>query len=114
MKCPLVIIPSIEQSIIDFLQFVYEDILSNFYFIHNQPNQCTLMEDGALIYHSRYPNNWKQAHGIKKINWLPNLPDFNLIENLWKIIKGLLKHHRRLKSKEEMIQIIQEVWTQVS
>jgi transposase len=44
------------------------------------------------------------------MNWPPNSPDLNPIENLWKIVKDLLRYH----NKEEMIQIIQEVWTQVS
>ena len=44
------------------------------------------MEDGDPIHRSRYHDDWRQAHGIKKI----------------------------MKEKDEMIQIIQEVWAQVS
>ena len=113
-KSPLVIIPPTEQSTIDFVHLVYKGTFSGFYFMHDQPDQLTLMEDGALIYCNRYPNHWREAHGIKKMNWPPNLLDLNPTENLWKIIKDLLRHHSRPKSKDKMIQIIQEVWAQVS
>ena len=40
------------------------------------------MEDGASIHYSRYPNNWRQAYGIKKINWPHNSPNLNFIEKV--------------------------------
>jgi hypothetical protein len=113
-KSPLVIIPPTERSAVDFVYLVYVGTLSGFYFMHDQPDQLTLMEDGAPTHHSRYPNHWREAHGIKKMNWPPNSLDLNPIENLWKIVKDLLRYHSRPKNKEEMIQIIQEVWTQLS
>jgi hypothetical protein len=34
----------------------------------------------------------------------------NPIENLWKIVKGLLQHHPNPENKEEMAQTIQSTW----
>ena len=53
-------------------------------------------------------------HQIKKINWPSNSSNLNSIENLLKIIKDLLRYHNKLKNKQKIIQIIQEVWTQIS
>ena len=50
--------------------------------MHDQLDQLTLMEDRAPIHRSRYPNHWREAHGMKKMNWPPNSPDLNSIENL--------------------------------
>lgn len=113
-KSPLVIIPPTRRSAVDFVELVYEGTLSGFYFMHDNAHELTLMEDGAPVHRSRYPDHWRQAHGIKKMNWPSNSPDLNPIENLWKIVKDLLRNHSRPKDKEEMIRIIQQVWDQVS
>ena len=80
-KSPFVIIPPTKQSVVDFVELIYENTLIGFYFMHDRPIQLTLMEDGAPIHRSRYLDDWRQAHGIKKI----------------------------MKDKDEMIQIIQQV-----
>ena len=51
---------------------------------------------------------------MKKLVWPPNSAHLNPIENLWKIVKDLLRHHNMPKSKLEMIQLIQKVWDKVS
>ena len=63
------------------MELVYESLSIGFYFMHDRPIQFTLMEDGDPIHRSRYHDDCRQAHGIKKI----------------------------MKEKDEMIQIIQEV-----
>ena len=50
-------IPSTKQSVVNFVQLVYEGILNGFYLMHDQNDQLALMEDGALINCCRYPNN---------------------------------------------------------
>ena len=67
-KGSLVIILPTTQLVVDFVQLIYEDTLNNFYFMHDQSHELTLIEDGASTYHSRYSNNWKQAYGIKTMN----------------------------------------------
>ena len=51
---------------------------------------------------------------MKKLVWPVNSLDLNPIENLWKIVKDLLRHHNIPKSKQEMIQLIKQVWDEVS
>jgi transposase len=65
------------------------------------------MEDGAPVHRSSLTLQWRQAHGLEKLIWPTNSLDLNPIENLWKIVKDLLRHRPRLKNKEEMAQTIQ-------
>jgi hypothetical protein len=67
------------------------------------------MEDGALVHRSKLAQQWRIAYGIQKLDWLPNSLDLNPIENLWKPVKDLLRHHNRPRNKQEMMQTIEAV-----
>ena len=54
-KSPLVTIPSDKRSSGDFVTIVYEGVLSGFYFLHDDPEQLILMEDGAPVHRSSLP-----------------------------------------------------------
>lgn len=112
-KSPLVIMPQGERTAIDFVHNVYEGTLSGFYFMHDTPEQLVLMEDGAPVHRGKLPKLWRQAHGIPKLDWPPNSPDLNPIENMWKIMKDLLRYHKKPNNTQEMIQVIQAVWNEV-
>jgi len=96
------------------VQNVYEGILSRFYFKHDAPEQLILMEDGAPVHHGKVLELWRKAHGIAKLQWLPNSLDLNPIENLWKIMKDFLYHHKKPSNKQEMMDTIKTVWEEVS
>ena len=51
---------------------------------------------------------------MAKLIWPANSPDLNPIENLWKIVKDLLRHRPRPRNKEEMAQTIQSTWDTIS
>nr|PNR48331.1 hypothetical protein PHYPA_012807 [Physcomitrium patens] len=113
-KSPLVIILLDKRSARDFVTIVYEGVLSGFYFLHDDLEQLILMEDGAPVHRSSLPLQWRCAHGIEKLFWPANSPDLNPIENVWMVVKDLLKHHSRPNSKLEMIEKIQSVWDTIS
>ena len=114
-KSPLVIIAPGERTAKHFVQKVYEEgTLSGFYFMHDKPEELTLMEDSAPVHQSKYLKSWRQADSMKKLVWPANSLDPNPIENLWKIVKDLLRHHNMPKNKQEMIQLIKQVWDEVS
>lgn len=64
-KCPLVIIPPDRRTTIDFVTRVYEGTLSGFYFLHNELEDLTRMEDGAFVHRSAFPKHCRKVHGIK-------------------------------------------------
>ena len=72
------------------------------------------MEDGAPVHRGKVPELWRKAHGIAKLQWPPNSPDLNPIENLWKTMKDLLRHHKKPSNKQEMMDTIKAVWEEVS
>lgn len=113
-KSRLVFMPQGERTARDFVNNVYEGELSRFYFMHSEPHKLILMEDGALVHRGKAPAIWRSAHGMQKLDWPANSPDLNPIENLWHIVKDLLRHHQKPKNKEDMIQTIQAVWNDVS
>lgn len=113
-KSPLVFLPQGERTAADFVQNVYEGILSGFYFMHVHRNELVLMEDGAPVHRARVSQLWREAHGIRKLKWPPNSPDLNPIENLWKILKDLLRNHKKPSNKQEMIEVIERVWSEVT
>ena len=61
-KCLLIFMPQGERSAIDFVNHVYEGMLSRFYFLHDSPHELIPMEDGALVHRGKVPKLWRQAH----------------------------------------------------
>lgn len=112
-KSPLVIIPPKSRSASDFVNLVYEGTLSGFYFLHDHPEDIILMEDGAPVHRSKLPELWREAHGIKKLNWPANSPDLNPIENLWKIVKDNVQNTSRPHNKEELVESLHRVWKEI-
>ena len=98
-KSPLVIMALGDRMDKHFVQKVYESTFSGFYFMHDELDELTLMEDSASVHRSKYSKSWRQAHGMKKLVWPTNSPDLNPIENFWKIVKDLLRHHNMPKNK---------------
>ena len=53
-----------------------------------------LQEDNDPKHRSRLCTDWKQKNCIIKLNWPPQSPDVNSIENVWAYIKYKLRGKR--------------------
>jgi len=73
----------------DFIEVVYNGELLHFM---GRVPQGLLMEDGALVHRSKLCEEWRQTHLLEKLDWPTNSPNFNPIENLWKILKDVVQH----------------------
>jgi len=60
--CPLVIIPPLHQTIIDFVEIVYELVLRSYLDVHLKVDDLILMEDGALVHLNK-------ASKVRKDKW---------------------------------------------
>ena len=49
-KSPLVLMPPGRQKATHFIDEVYERVLSRLYFLYDDTNNVSLMEDGALVH----------------------------------------------------------------
>ncbi|KAG2193075.1 hypothetical protein INT47_008900 [Mucor saturninus] len=80
----LVLLKKGERSSAQFINQVYEPFLKDFF---NGSSSAILMEDNALIHTSKVARKWKKDMGIICLDWPPQSPDLNPIENVWMMMK---------------------------
>ena len=109
-KLPLIVIPPHRHTAVDFVQIVYDGLLSLFLDAQEDAFKLVIMEDGALVYRSKVLAGWRESHKIEKIVWPPNSPDLNSIKNLWKMLKEAVQKKHRPKNQTEMWVAMEAEW----
>lgn len=74
-------------------------------------NATVFMQDGAPCHKAKKVTAWLNDHAIQTLQWPPNSPDLNPIENLWCIMKKKISKSK-ITSVEQLKNTILEVWTQ--
>jgi transposase len=78
------------------------------------PNKVIFMQDNAPIHTSRITKEWLNLHKINVMDWPPQSPDINPIENLWEIIdKKIRKRSIQPSNLEELWLAIKEEWDNI-
>lgn len=72
-------------------------------------DQWELQEDNDPKHRSRPCTEWKARNGINVLDWPPQSPDANPIENVWSLIKHKLRGKRILKLKT-LVRSIRKIW----
>lgn len=110
-KSALVILDSGRRTAQDFVDQVYKGPLHEFL---QQCDQPILMEDGAPIHRSNAPKVWRESHGVIKLEWPPQSPDLNPIENLWKQLKDAVqKRSATIKTAADLKNALVEAWNDI-
>ncbi|PKC72477.1 hypothetical protein RhiirA1_337095 [Rhizophagus irregularis] len=64
---------------------------------------------------SSYSVWWMSSHNIPVLDWVAQSPDLNPIENLWNHLDYQVRKRKPLpKSKQELINVVQEEWRKIS
>jgi transposase len=72
------------------------------------------MQDNAPCHKARIVMDFLDENNIETLNWPPQSPDMNPIENLWAIIKARRKKKYGVpKSKNELITQIFDIWDNI-
>ena len=72
-------------------------------------NTKIFMQDGAPCHTAKATKEWLRQHNIQVLEWPPNSPDLNPIENLWSIMKAKVAA-MKIKSTAELRQVLTRVW----
>ncbi len=69
-------------------------------------------QDNTPIHTSRSTRQWLHQHDVTLLDWPPNLPDANPIENLWHELKTAANRHEP-RTAAELWNAPQEAWQQI-
>lgn len=95
----------------------YQDILEeNLWPVlarHFPQNGYFFQDDNAPVHRARSTQEYVARNRINCLSWPAQSPDLNIIENVWLFIKRKLQSRSgAIKSKENLIEEIRQIWTQ--
>lgn len=91
-----------------YLNILNTQLLSSIYRLFPDRN-VIFQQDNDPKHTAKVTKEWIRAHQIEILDWPPQSPDLNPIENLWNILDYRSKL-RRPKSDEELFDILSRCW----
>ena len=97
------------QKYKNLLEEVWPEITNKF------GNDIIFQDDNCKIHRASIINSWKDDSKIESLDWAPQSPDLNVIENVWSNLKGGLSKYADFPSSEEILKTrVMEVWANIS
>ncbi len=90
-----------------YVDILHENLLPTISVLYS--DSYILQQDNAPPHTAFDTTDWLNENGIRKIKWPWAYPDFNIIENLWALMKDKLQKSEP-KTTEEWVQEIQKIW----
>jgi transposase len=86
--------------------------------LEGHPSHIYLVADGAGYHNGKHNTVLQEEYDYHRLEWLPNSPDLNPIENCWIILqmmfrKCFYKVKRRPYGVEELFQVAKEEWVAI-
>ena len=79
---------------------------------HFSDRPWIFQEDNAPCHVSLRANQWKDENGIRTLLWPPQIPDLNIIENVWKVLKiQVQKRLGEIKNANDLRRVVLDIWT---
>jgi transposase len=79
------------------------------------PKKVIFMQDNAPIHTSKASKEWLEMNKIKILDWPPQSPDLNPIENIWDLIdRRIRKRVKRPTNLEELWELIKREWNSIT
>lgn len=80
--------------------------------LYNRGEPFIFQEDNDPKHCARMIKEWHQDHGVHRMEWPPQSPDLNPIENLWAMLDRKAKK-RRCSNERELFTLLQDTWNSI-
>lgn len=91
----------------------YQQVIRECYMPFHQTD-FVLMQDNATPHVSAATRSFLREHEIQVLDWAPNSPDCNPIENLWALLVGKIYHNgRRYENVSDLKNAIKDAWDDI-
>lgn len=74
--------------------------------------ELLFQQDNAPVHSARLTQEWFRSKNIEVLEWPPQSPDLNLIENVWGRLKYELRG-RKFETQDDLWDEIERLWHQV-
>lgn len=72
-------------------------------------------QDNAPIYTSAQSISWLSSHSDRMLPWLAELPDMNIIGNVWGILaRRVCRREKKFNDLDEVEEAVRECWFMIS
>jgi transposase len=98
-----------------YLEVLGDELMQTMEYYGKEVGEVVFQQDNAPSHKAHVCTAWFEEHGFEVLDWPPNSPDLNPIENLWSQLKMALgKHENPPGGIVELWQRIEQEWEEIT